>query len=139
MSFGRANTARSDTADNADTPCRSLAETLRDVTSQLAGGHFVRVAQGRDARRQITAAVTASQTTVTEVFGVGPLVAAAVIGDVGDISRFGTRDHFAAYDGTAPIEVSSGGRRKVRSRRGNRRLNHAIHMAAALLKECAPV
>ena len=41
------------------------------------------------------------------------------------------RDHFAAYNGTAPIEVSSGRRKIYRlSRRGNRRLNHAIHMAA---------
>jgi transposase len=45
--------------------------------------------------------------------------------------RFPGRDHFAAYNGTAPIEVSSGGRKIWRlSRRGNRRLNHAIHMAA---------
>ena len=66
------------------------------------------------------------------MFGVGPIVAAIVIGDVGDIARFPSRDHFAAYNGTAPIEVSSGGRRKVfrLSRRGNRRLDRAIHMAA---------
>jgi hypothetical protein len=62
---------------------------------------------------------------------VGPVVAAAVIGDVRQVSRFPNRDHFAAYNGTAPIEVSSGGRKVYRlSRRGNRRLNHAIHMVA---------
>ena len=45
--------------------------------------------------------------------------------------RFPTRDRFAAYNGTAPIEVSSGGRKIFRlSRRGNRTLNHAIHIAA---------
>ena len=39
--------------------------------------------------------------------------------------------HYAAYNGTAPIEVSSGGSKRHRlSLRGNRRLNHAIHMAA---------
>ena len=88
--------------------------------------------QRREARRRIVAAVAASKTTVTEIFGVGPIVAATVIGEVSDIGRFPSRDHFAAYNGTAPIEVSSGGRRKVfrLSRRGNRRLNHAIHMAA---------
>jgi hypothetical protein len=54
-----------------------------------------------------------------------------VIGCVADVSRFASRDHFAAYNGTAPIEVSSGNRKIYRlSRRGNRRLNHAIHMAA---------
>jgi hypothetical protein len=68
---------------------------------------------------------------VTEVFGVGPAVAAAVLGDVRDISRFPGPDCFAAYNGTAPVEVSSGGRVIYRlSLRGNRRLNHAIHMAA---------
>jgi transposase len=54
-----------------------------------------------------------------------------VIGAVRDASRFPGRDHFAADNGTAPIEVSSGNRKIYRlSRRGNRRLNHAIHMAA---------
>ena len=47
------------------------------------------------------------------------------------MSRFKNRDRFAAYNGTAPIEVSSGQRKVHRlSRRGNRRVNHAIHMAA---------
>jgi hypothetical protein len=63
--------------------------------------------------------------------GVGPVIAAAVLGDVRDVSRFPGRDHFAAYNGTAPIEVSSGPRKVYRlSRRGNRRHGHAIHMAA---------
>jgi len=54
-----------------------------------------------------------------------------VLGDVRDVSRFPGRDHFAACNGTAPIEVSSGQRTICRlSRRGNRRLNHAIRMAA---------
>jgi transposase len=76
-------------------------------------------------------AVRASGTTLTGIFGVGPVVAATAIGCVRDVSRFLDRDHFAAYNGTAPIEVSSGNRKIYRlSRRGNRRLNHAIHMAA---------
>jgi hypothetical protein len=54
-----------------------------------------------------------------------------VIGDVRHVSRFPSRDHFAACNGTARVEVSSGGRKIYRlSLRGNRRLNHAIHMAA---------
>jgi transposase len=53
------------------------------------------------------------------------------IGYTGDVTRFNSQDHFAAYTGTAPIEVSSGGRITHRlSRRGNRQLNHAIHIAA---------
>ena len=88
-------------------------------------------AQMRDTKKRLTIAVRASATTVTEVFGAGPIVAATVIGEVRDVSRFPDRDRFAAYNGTAPIEVSSGPRKVYRlSRRGNRRLNHAIHMAA---------
>ena len=85
----------------------------------------------RASKTRIVAAVTESGTTLTELFGVGPIVAAMVIGYTGDVTRFRNRDHFAAYTGTAPIEVSSGGRITHRlSRRGNRQLNHAIHIAA---------
>ncbi len=49
----------------------------------------------------------------------------------GDVRRFANRDAFASYNGTAPIELSSGGRVVHRlSQRGNRQLNHALHMAA---------
>ena len=85
----------------------------------------------RETRKKLTVAVQAAGTSLTGLFGVGPVVAAAVLGDVRDVSRFGGRDHFAACNGTAPIEVSSGQRKVYRlSRRGNRRLNHAIHMVA---------
>ena len=85
----------------------------------------------RETRKKLAVAVAAAGTSLTGLFGVGPVIAAAVIGDVRDVSRFPGRDHFAAYNGTAPIEVSSGQRKVYRlSRRGNRRLNHAIHMAA---------
>jgi transposase len=95
-------------------------EDLRHIDAQL-----------RETRKKLAAAVRASGTSLTALFGVGPVIAASVIGGTRDVSRFPGRDHFAAYNGTAPIEVSSGGRKVYRlSRRGNRRLNHAIHMAA---------
>jgi transposase len=88
-------------------------------------------AQLRDTRKKLATVVAAAGTSLTGLFGVGPVIAAAVIGDVRDVSRFSDRDHFAAYNGTAPIEVSSGQRKVHRlSRRGNRRIKHAIHMAA---------
>jgi transposase len=87
--------------------------------------------QIRQAKRHMAVAVRASNTTLTGIYGVGAYVAATVKGEVGDVTRFASRHHFAAYNGTAPIEVSSGQRKVYRlSRRGNRRLNHAIHMAA---------
>jgi transposase len=94
-----------------------LAE-LRQLDSQLKESH-----------RRTRDAVAASGTTLTELYGVGPVVAATLIGNSGDISRFRDRDHYAAYNGTAPVEFSSGGRTVHRlSRRGNRQLNHALHI-----------
>jgi transposase len=81
--------------------------------------------------RRITAAVKASGTTLTRVYGIGPINAAVIMGEVGDVSRFANRDRFASYTGTAPIAVSSGDHNRHRlSRSGNRRLNHALHIAA---------
>ena len=88
-------------------------------------------AQLRGTRKKLAAAVRVSGTTLTAVFGVGPVIAGTIIGDIADVSRFPGRGHFAAYNGTAPVEVSSGNRKICRlSLRGNRRINHAIHMAA---------
>ena len=95
-------------------------EDLRRIDAQLS-----------QVKKKLAAAVKASGTTLTEVFGVGPVIAGIVLGEVEDVSRFRDRDHFAAYNGTAPVEVSSGNRKVHRlSRRGNRRVNHAVHMAA---------
>jgi transposase len=88
-------------------------------------------AQLKASKRRVNAAVDASATTLTDLFGIGPVLAAIIIGYSGDPHRFATAGHYAAYSGTAPIELSSGGRTVHRlSRRGNRTLNHAMHMAA---------
>ena len=80
---------------------------------------------------RIKTAVAASGTTVTEMFGVGPIVAAYLIGYTGDIGRFPTAGHYARYNGTAPIEASCGPTKRHRlNPRGNRQLNHALHIAA---------
>lgn len=89
--------------------------------------------QRKTLRRRIGVAVTASGTTVTEVFGIAEVGAAVILGQVGDVARFPTADRFAAYNGTAPIEWSSGNPKhptRRLSRRGNRTLNHVIHIAA---------
>jgi transposase len=85
----------------------------------------------KESHRRIRVAVTASATSLTDLFGVGPVIACYLIGFTGDVRRFASRDQFAAYNGTAPVERSSGGRVVHRlSQRGNRRLNHALHLAA---------
>jgi len=49
----------------------------------------------RQTRTKAAAAVRALGTSLTGLFGVGPVIAAAVIGDVRHVSRFASRDHFA--------------------------------------------
>jgi len=87
--------------------------------------------QLHDLKNRITEAVAASGTSVVEVHGVGPIVAGILIGHSGDVCRFPSAGHYARYNATAPIEASSGP--KIRHRfnpRGNRQLNHALHVAA---------
>ncbi len=97
---------------------RLASEVLRDVRTldrKIA-----------DLNGRIEAEVEASGTTLTEIFGIGPILAARIIGTVGDVSRFPTKAHFASYSGTAPLEVSSGDVVRHRlSLAGNRKLNYA--------------
>jgi transposase len=80
---------------------------------------------------QIKAAVAQSNTSLLGLFGVGPVLAATFLGEVGDIGRFPSKHHFAAHTGTAPLEASSGQVIRHRlSRAGDRRLNHALYMMA---------
>jgi transposase len=95
-------------------------EDLRHLDMQL-----------RVSRRRVEEAVAASGTSLTDIFGIGPIVAAMILGHTRDVSRFATRDRFAAYCGTAPIAFESGGRSIHRlSLRGNRQMNHAMHIIA---------
>jgi transposase len=84
-----------------------------------------------DLNERIEAEVEALGTNLTKIFGVGPILAAKIIGTVGHARRFSTKAHFASYSGTAPVEASSG--KVVRHRlslAGNRRPNNALHMVA---------
>jgi transposase len=84
-----------------------------------------------DLERYIREGVEQASTGLTGLFGVGPILAAKIIGEVGTIARFPTKAHFASYTGTAPIEASSADVVRHRlSRAGNRQLNHALHLIA---------
>jgi transposase len=102
---------------------RLASEVLRDVRTldrKIA-----------DLNERIEAEIEASGTTLTEIFGIGPILAAKIIGTVADVARFPTMARFASYSGTAPVEASSG--EVVRHRlslAGNRKLNYALHMVA---------
>ena len=75
--------------------------------------------------------VEASGSSLTTLPGVGTIVAARVLAEVGDVTRFADRNRFASWTGTAPLEASSGEQVRHRlSRAGNRRMNHMLHIAA---------
>jgi transposase len=82
--------------------------------------------------KELTAMVTARGSTLMELPGVGPVVAARILADVGDVARFADRNRFASWTGTAPLDASSGEQIRHRlSRAGNRKMNHMLHIAAA--------
>jgi transposase len=100
-----------------------LAEQIADlvrIDRQLA-----------EINREIKAAVAKAPTKLTRLYGVGPITTARVLGEVGDVARFRSRHHFASYNGTAPTDKGSGGPPTPRvNTKGNRKLNHAIHIVA---------
>jgi transposase len=99
---------------------QDLVADVRDLDQRIA-----------TVEERIKTAVKQSRTTLVELFGVGPVLAAKLLGEVGDVRRFPTRHHFAAHTGTAPLEASSGQVVRHRlSRAGNRKLNHALYMMA---------
>jgi transposase len=125
------------TADQATALLRSVRPvTAADVQRKDLSRQLVTDLRRLDAALQrnadeIAAAVAAHGTSVTEIHGVGPVLAAKIVGHSSAVDRFPTRHHYASYCGTAPIEASSGELRRHRlSRAGNRQLNRALHLVA---------
>ncbi len=82
--------------------------------------------------KELKAMVLDRGSTLMDMTGVGPVVAARILADVGDVARFADRNRFASWTGTAPLDASSGEQIRHRlSRAGNRKMNHVLHIAAA--------
>ncbi|MFD0360701.1 IS110 family transposase [Nocardia sp. GCM10030253] len=85
------------------------------------------------ADKELRQLVTDRGSTIMELHGIGPSSAARLLADTGDIHRFGTRDQFASWNGTAPLDASSGDQQRHRlSRAGNRRINRVLHIMAVV-------
>jgi transposase len=83
--------------------------------------------------KEIETLVGAQDSTLLQLHGIGPSGAARLLADVGNIHRFASRDHFASWNGTAPLDASSGQQQRHRlSRAGNRRINRALHIMAVV-------
>jgi len=80
---------------------------------------------------QIATTVTASGSHLTDIDGVGPVIAGRLLGRTREAARFASPAAFASYAGVAPVEVASGGHGRHRlPRGGDRQLNLALHIAA---------
>jgi transposase len=107
--------------------------TRRQMAADLIGELAAVDAKLKEFNGRLRAAVLARGSHLMDLFGVGPAGAARILVDVADVVRFRTRGHFAAWNGTAPLDASSGEQLHHRlSRAGNRRLNHVLYIAAVV-------
>ena len=82
---------------------------------------------------RIAQALVEHPSHVQDIFGVGAVTTAVILGEVGDVRRFPSKHHFASYTGTAPVDASSGDTIRHRlNRGGNRRLNFVLHVGATV-------
>jgi transposase len=88
--------------------------------------------QADDLEVEIKSALAARQPTrLLAVCGVGPIVAAKILGETRGVERFPTAAAFASHTGTAPLPASSGQTTRHRlNRGGNRQLNRALFTVA---------
>jgi transposase len=108
-----------------------VGKTRRWLASELIHELTVIDKKIKIAKQELTELVGATGSRLLELHGIGPSGAARLLGDVGDIRRFASRAHFASWNGTAPLDASSGDNNRHRlSRAGNRRINRALHIMA---------
>ena len=104
---------------------RAREEAVRQLAAQLA----LLAGQERELRARIEAAVAAHFAPLLAVAGVGPIVAAGLIAELGAPRPGFGPAQLAALAGVAPLEASSAGAVRHRlSRRGNRRLNMLLYL-----------
>jgi transposase len=111
---------------------RDLArQTRRRLAVELIGELEAADKKIRVLDKELTELVTARGSTLLQLHGIGPSGAARLLADISDIGRFASRDRFASWNGTAPLDASSGSQARHRlSRAGNRRINRVLHIMA---------
>jgi transposase len=114
-------------------PRDAAAKTRKQVAAELVGDLERIYQRKKTADKELVELITATGSTLLELHGIGPSGAARLLVDVEDITRFPTRGHFASWNGTAPIDASSGDHVRHRlSRKGNRQINRTLHIMATV-------
>ena len=114
-------------------PKDGAGRARKRVAAELVADLEKVYARSKAADKELTALLRESGTSLLELHGIGPSGAARLLVEVGDVTRFPDRNHFASWTGTAPIDASSGDHTRHRlSRGGNRQINRVLHIMATV-------
>ncbi|MGW3607398.1 IS110 family transposase [Micromonospora sp. NPDC005161] len=114
-------------------PRDAVGKARRRVAAELISDLERIYQRSKDADKELKELVASTGTTLMDLHGIGPSGAARLLVEVGDIARFPNRAHFASWNGTAPIDASSGDQVRHRlSRAGNRQINRVLHIMATV-------
>jgi transposase len=114
-------------------PRDTAGKARHRVAAELIGDLERIYQRSKAADKELKELVAATGTSLMDLHGIGPSGAARLLVEVGDITRFPDRDHFASWNGTAPIDASSGDQIRHRlSRAGNRQINRTLHIMATV-------
>ena len=132
---GYGSQVRNPTAAIYRTRTRRLLRGNTTVRAGLVRQRLARLAviegEAVQLRQELAARVRASCPSLLAVPGVGPITAAKIRGETGDVGRFRSKGAFAMACGIAPVPASSGQVQRYRlNRGGNRQLNRAIYTTA---------
>jgi transposase len=112
---------------------RASRAARRRVAAELIADLERVYRRAKDADKELREMVASTGTTLMDLHGIGPSGAARLLVEVGEITRFPNRAHFASWNGTAPIDASSGDQVRHRlSRAGNRQINRVLHIMATV-------
>lgn len=92
--------------------------------------------------KQITLLLKEFDTQLTSIPGVGTVLAATILSEIGDISRFSSADKLLAFAGLDPSVKQSGeftSNQNRMSKRGSPYLRRAIWLASTVAVQCDPM
>ena len=114
-------------------PRDAAGKTRRRVAAELVSDLERIYKRRKAADQELIELVGSTGTSLLDLQGIGPSGAARLLVEVGDITRFPDKNHFASWNGTAPIDASSGDHVRHRlSRAGNRQINRVLHIMATV-------